>query len=236
VSRANPIASSVRWPIDNGNGGTMRVAIAGGHGKIALRLTRLLTERGDTVVSLIRNPDHEGDIREVGGEPVVCDLEYASEDEVAAAVRGSDAVVFAAGAGPGSGPERKWTMDCGGAVKLIAAAKAGAIARYLIVSSMGADPDAPGDDDFAVYLRAKGRADAELEASGLDHTIVRPGRLTDDAGTGRVKLGEGVGRGQVPRDDVAAVLAACLQAPNTVRRKFEVVSGDTPVEEAVGAL
>src|SRR5919108_4122276 len=163
----------------------MRVAIAGGHGQIALRLTRLLRERGDEIRSLIRNPDHADDVREAGAEPVVCDLEAASEEEVDEAVDAADAIVFAAGAGPGSGPERKETMDYGGVVKLIAAAKAQGIRRYVIVSSMGADPSREGDDTFSVYLRAKGKADAELEASGLDHTIVRPGRLTDEPATGR---------------------------------------------------
>jgi uncharacterized protein YbjT (DUF2867 family) len=214
----------------------MRVAIGGGHGKIALRLTRLLTERGDEVRSLIRKPEHEGDIREAGGEPVICDLENATDDEVAEAVGQVDAIVFAAGAGAGSGPERKWTVDYGGAAKLIAAAKANGIDRYAIVSSMGADPDAAGDDTFAVYLRAKGKADEELKASGLDYTICRPGRLTDDPGTGMVSAGEHVDRGQIPRDDVAAVLAAVLDTPSTIGKTFEVVSGKTPIEEAVRAL
>jgi uncharacterized protein YbjT (DUF2867 family) len=211
------------------------VAIAGGHGKIALRLARRLTERGEQVRSLIRNPDHEADIREVGAEPALCDLENASEDDAAAAVRGADAVVFAAGAGPGSGPERKWTMDYGGAVKLIAAAKANDIRRYLMISSMGADPNAEGEG-FAIYLRAKGKADEDLVASGLDYTIVRPGSLTDDPGTGNVNLAEHVDRGEIPRDDVAAVLDACLGAANTVGRTFEVVSGEVPVDEAVSSL
>jgi uncharacterized protein YbjT (DUF2867 family) len=214
----------------------MRVAIAGGHGKIALRLTRLLRREGDEVRSLIRNPDHAEDVRAAGGEPAFCDLESASEEELAEAVGPVDAVVFAAGAGPGSGPERKVTMDYGGAVKLIAAAKAGGIRRYAMVSSMGADPGVEGEDTFSVYLRAKGRADAELEASGLDHTIVRPGRLTDDPGTGRVRIGHGVGRGEISRDDVAAVLAAALHEPATIGTTLEVVSGDVPVEEAVASL
>src|SRR3954470_10247491 len=180
----------------------MRVAIAGGHGKIAMRLTRLLKERGDEVISLIRNPDHADDVRAAGAEPVVCDLEAASEDEVAEAVDDADAVVFAAGAGPGSGSERKETMDYGGAAKLIAAAKARGISRYLMVSAISADPDHQGDDTYDVYQRAKGRADAELQASGLDYTVLRPGRLTDEPGTGRVKLEGSVGGGEVSRDDV----------------------------------
>jgi uncharacterized protein YbjT (DUF2867 family) len=214
----------------------MIVAIAGGHGKIALRLARVLSGRGDEVRSLIRRAEHGDDVRAAGGEPVVCDLEAAGEDEVGEAVRGADAVVFAAGAGPGSGPERKWTMDHGGAVKLIAAAEATGIRRYAIVSSMGADPDAPGDDTFAIYLRAKGQADADLAVSGLDYTIVRPGHLTDDPGTGRVRLAAHVPRGSVPRDDVAAVLAAALDEPGTVGLTLELVSGDVPVEEAVAAV
>src|SRR3954465_10196517 len=147
----------------------MRVAIAGGHGQIALVLTRLLSARGDTVLGLIRNSEHAQDVRAAGGEPVLCNLE--GDDDVGAAIAGSDAVVFAAGAGPGSGPERKWTVDYGGAVKLIGAAGANGIDRYVMLSSRGADPDAARSDTFGVYLRAKGRADAELRASGLAYTI-----------------------------------------------------------------
>ena len=209
----------------------MRVAIAGGHGQIALRLAKLLSERGDEVRSLIRNPDHADDVRATGAEPVVLDLENASDDAVGEAAGGCDAVVFAAGAGPGSGSERKWTMDYGGAVKLIGTAK-----RYVMVSSMGADPDAPGDDTFAVYLQAKGKADAELRESGLDYTIIRPGGLTNDPGTGRVALTENGERGEIPRDDVAAVIAAVLAAPNTIGATLDLISGDVPVEEAVAAV
>ena len=190
----------------------MRVAIAGGHGQVALRLAKVLAQRGDDVVALIRNPDHAEDVKQAGAEPAIVDLERVSEDDVARAIAGSDAVVFAAGAGPGSGAERKDTMDYGGAVKLIAAAKQARVDRYVIVSSMGANPEIRGDDTFSVYLRAKGRADDAVLASGLDATVVRPGGLTNNAGTGRVRLGESVPRGQVPRDDVAAVLAALHQA------------------------
>jgi uncharacterized protein YbjT (DUF2867 family) len=211
----------------------MDIAIAGGHGQIALRLARLLHERGDRVRSLIRNPAHAGDVEAAGGEAVVCDLEHVSEDVVARAIDGADAVVFAAGAGPGSGPERKWTVDYGGAVKLIAAAKAGGIDRYVIVSSRGADPDAPGDG-FAVYLRAKGKADAELQASGLAYTVVRPGALTDDPGTGRIRTD--TGDGSISRDDVAAVLAAALHDAALAGVTFEVVAGETPIEPALAAL
>jgi nucleoside-diphosphate-sugar epimerase len=214
----------------------MRVAIAGGHGQIALRLAKVLSQRGDEAVALIRNPDHADDVRQAGAEPAVVDLEHASEDEVAQAIAGADAVVFAAGAGPGSGPERKETMDYGGAVKLISAAQQAGIRRYVIVSSTGANSDEPGDDTFSVYLRAKGRADDAVRASGLDATVVRPVGLTNDAGTGRVRLAASVLRGQVSRDDVAAVLVAVLDSPNTIGRTVDLIGGEIPVAEAVKAI
>jgi nucleoside-diphosphate-sugar epimerase len=209
----------------------MEVLVAGGHGQIALRLLKLLSERGHRGRGLIRNPDHAADLQAVGAEPVLCDLE---SDDPRPHIGAADAIVFAAGAGPGSGSERKLTMDLGGAVKLIAAAKGAGIRRYVIVSSRGADPDASGDDTFSVYLRAKGQADAELAASGLDYTIVRPGGLTDEPGTGRVRTDSG--DGSIPREDVAAVLAAALAEPGTIGATFLLVSGDTPIDEAVKAV
>jgi cytosine deaminase len=207
----------------------MRVAIAGGHGKIALRLTRLLRDNGDEVISLIRNADHSADVEEAGGEPRVLDLEAVEEGEVAEAIRGADAVVFAAGAGPGSGSARKWTMDYGGAVKLMGAAEAEGISRYVIVSSMGADPELEGQDTFSVYQRAKGQADAELQASGLEYTIVRPGLLTDEPGSGHIRVTDE--RGEISRDDVASVLDVVLHNPATTGWTFGVIAGDTPVGE-----
>ncbi|HKG36978.1 MAG TPA: SDR family oxidoreductase [Solirubrobacterales bacterium] len=213
----------------------MRVAIAGGHGQLGQRLIRLLAERGDEVRSLDRKAEYGDELRELGAEPVVCDLESASIRQAASAVEGVGAVVFSAGAGPGSGMERKWTMDYAGAVKLMGGAMLVGARRYVIVSSIGADPRAEGDG-FAVYLRAKGRADAELQQSGLDYTVLRPTRLTDDEGSGLVQVGAGVDRGEIPRDDVAAVVAEVLRAPNTVGMTIEVTAGDAPVEQAVTTL
>lgn len=211
----------------------MRVAIAGGHGKIALRLARILSERGDEVSALIRKAEQAEDVRRAGAEPVLCDLEEAGPAELALAIGPGDAVVFAAGAGPGSGPERKETVDHLAAVKLIEAARSNNIARYLMISSTGADPHAEGEDTFSVYLRAKGRADQALSQSGLDHTIVRPTRLTDDPGTGRVKIADKVQRSTIPRDDVAAVIAACMHEPSTIGKCFELASGELPIVEAL---
>jgi uncharacterized protein YbjT (DUF2867 family) len=214
------------------------VAIAGGHGQIALRLARLLSARGDRVRGLIRNLDQAPDLHEAGAEPVMCDLETADATAVVDAITGADAIVFAAGAGPGSGAERKHTMDHGGATKTIEAARAAGVNRYVIISSMGADsPPPPGEGDvFGEYLRAKAAADADVAASGLEYTIVRPGGLTTDPGTGRVNAAPSVPRGSIPRDDVAAVLVAVLDDPRTSGLTFELVSGDTPIADALVAL
>lgn len=214
----------------------MRVAIAGAHGQIALRLIRRLKDRGDFVVGLIRNPDHADDLIAAGCDPVICDLEHSPDEELQAAVEGMDAVVFAAGAGPGSGAERKLTVDRDGAIRLLRAAEATGIRRYVIVSAVGAEQ--PPDDDavFSVYLRAKADADAAVADSGLDWTILRPGGLTDDPGDGRVRLGSEPFRGEVSRDDVAAVLAAVLHEARLARRTLYLSGGETPIDAAVAAL
>jgi uncharacterized protein YbjT (DUF2867 family) len=213
----------------------VQVVIAGGHGKIALHLERLLADQGHRVIALIRSPDHDSDVREAGGEPVLCDLER--EDDLSPHVQGSDAVVFAAGAGPGSGPERKRTVDLGGAVKLLDAARNTGARRYLMVSSIGADNPAAAGEQMRPYLEAKAEADRQLAESELDWTIVRPGHLTNDPGTGRVTISTDMSlRGEVPRADVARVLAASLESAGTFGKTFVVVGGDTPVDEALAAL
>jgi uncharacterized protein YbjT (DUF2867 family) len=211
----------------------MQVTIAGAHGQIARRLIRRLHERGDTVVGLIRNPGHSDDVTADGARPVVCDLEQISPAELAEAVSGSDAVVFAAGAGPGSGAERKLTLDRDGAIKLLEAARSARVPRYLMISAFGAENPPDGDDVFSVYLRAKAQADQALMASDREWTIVRPGRLTDDPGNGRVRIEATPFRGEVPRDDVAAVLDAVLREPLASERVLYVNAGEEPVEQAL---
>lgn len=218
----------------------MRIVIAGGHGHIALLLEQLLTDRGDTPVGLVRRAEHADDLRRAGAEPVLLDLEDADPPAVAAVLDGADAVVFAAGAGPGSGAARKDTVDRGAAVLLADAAELAGVRRYVMVSAMGADAAAPDGADpvFGAYLRAKGAADDDLRArSGLDWTVLRPGRLTDDPPAGLVRLAEHTGHGSVPRADVAAVLAALLTAPAPAAgRTLELVSGPDPVGAAVAGL
>jgi uncharacterized protein YbjT (DUF2867 family) len=212
--------------------------VAGGHGQIGLRLLRLLHQNGHRGRGLIRKEDQAAALRSAGGEPAIVDLESVSVTDLSIALQGADSVVFAAGAGPGSGEDRKWSMDYGGAVKLVEAAQHEGIRRYVIVSSMGAaDPAAAGaEGTFAVYLQAKHDADEKVKASGLDYTVIRPGRLTDDPGTGRVSVGRSLAPGAIPRDDVAEVLFAVLSTDGTIGKDFDLVSGDTPVDEAVGSL
>src|SRR5712672_1445192 len=183
------------------------VAIAGAHGKIALRLTRLLSADGDSVIGLIRNPDQATDVSDRGGSPVLCDLESASEEQIAAAITGADAAVFAAGAGGGGSAARTLAVDRDGAIKLLRAAAIGGIPRYLIISAGGAEDPPDSDDDLSIYLRAKADADAAVQSSDREWTILRPGPLTDEPGVGRVRVDPTPGHGMVPRDDVAALLA-----------------------------
>ncbi|MFP3913447.1 MAG: SDR family oxidoreductase [Actinomycetota bacterium] len=213
----------------------MRIVVAGGHGQIA-RLFGELVSPDHEVVGLIRDPAQSADLEEVGMRPVVVDLEEAGPPELARIIHGSDALVFSAGAGPGSGATRKETVDYGAAVKSMEAAASAGVARFVMVSAMGTDDPPPDDSVFSTYLRAKARADSRLMGSSLAWTVVRPGRLTDEAGTGRVRLARHVERGTVPRQDVAAVLVGVLQRDGTVGKVFEVVSGDTPISRALDAL
>jgi uncharacterized protein YbjT (DUF2867 family) len=208
----------------------MDVVVAGGHGQVGLRLLRLLADGGHRARGLIRNPDHTADLEEIGAEPVVCDMEAL--DDLSECCAGADAVVFAAGAGPGSGAERKQTVDYGAAVKLMEAG----VRRYVMVSAIAAGRPQEWSDQMRPYYEAKAAADERLADSDLDYTIVRPGGLTDDPGTGRVQVGTDLDYAQVPRDDVAAVLLAVLEEPASIGKTFELVSGDTPVEEAVRGL
>ncbi len=215
----------------------MRIVIAGGHGQIALRLERLLAARGNEVAGIIRKAEQGDDLREAGAEPVLLDLESASVEEVAAYLQGADAAVFAAGAGPGSGVARKATVDKGAAVLFADAAVRAGVRRHVVVSSMGADPGHQGDEVFDAYLRAKGEADAYVSGlDALDWTILRPGSLTNDAGTGLVRLEAHTGRGMIPRDDVAAVIAELVDTPATAGLTLELVGGSTPASVAVKSV
>lgn len=212
----------------------MRVVIAGGHGQIARQLEMLLAARGDEPVGIVRNPDHTADLESVGAKAVVLDLEQASVTDVQRVVADADAVVFAAGGGPGSGKERKLTVDRDAAILLADAAVAAGVRRYVMVSSMGAGLGSPDSDDvFEVYSWAKGQADEAVTARDLDVTIVRPGQLTDDNSTGQVTAGTSVERGTISRADVALVLLAVLDRDGLAGKTFEVVAGSDEIDYAL---
>jgi uncharacterized protein YbjT (DUF2867 family) len=208
----------------------MDVVVAGGHGKVGIRLLRLLADGGHRARGLIRTPEHVSDLAAVGAEAVICDME--SLDDLSGCCSGADAVVFAAGAGPGSGPERKRTVDYGSAVKLMEAG----VPRYVMVSAIGAGRPDDWSEEMRPYYEAKAGADERLMESGLDYTIVRPGGLTDEPGTGLVTVATDLERGSIPREDVAAVLYAVLETPSSIGKTFELISGDTPIQEAVRSL
>jgi uncharacterized protein YbjT (DUF2867 family) len=217
----------------------MRIVIAGGHGKIALLLERLLTQRGDQAVALIRNPAHVADVQQAGAEAVVCDLESASVGDVAALLSGADAVVFAAGAGPGSGALRKDTVDRAASVLLAGAAEQAGVRRFVQVSSMGAGqpPRSGSDEVWAAYIAAKTAAEDDLRARDLDWTILRPGGLTDAPPAGTVRLAAPpIPAGTIPRADVAAVIVALLDKPAAGHQILELTGGDTPVAAALRAI
>src|SRR5215213_1535146 len=216
----------------------MKVLVAGAHGKTARRLVRILTKDGHEVRGLVRKEEQMPDVEADGAEPVLVDLEEEEvERRIGEAVEGCDAVVFAAGAGPGSGDARKGTMDYGGAAKLVEAAEGRGVRRYLMLSAMGASDPEGGSEGIRPYLRAKARADERLEKSGLDYTIIRPGSLTEDEGTGDIEAAGRLGRrGEIPREDVARTFAAALEDENTYHKTFEILSGDTPIREALAQL
>lgn len=211
----------------------MLITVVGGHGQIAMLLHPILKEKGHDIRGIIRKPEQADDLREAGAEPVVCDIE--EQEDISDAVGPADAVLFAAGAGPGSGAARKWTVDRDGAIKLIDAAKKNGINRYVLISAMGTDRPR-GPEVFRVYLKAKAEADEALRNSGLDYTIIKPGRLTDEPGTGNVSLAPDLEKGEIPRADVAATLAEVLETPELAGMTLDLVSGDTPVGEAVEKL
>lgn len=216
----------------------MRVLVAGAHGKTARRLVRMLVRDGHEVRGLVRKEGQLPDVEADGAEAVQVDLEAEEvEGAVGEAVQGCDAVVFAAGAGPGSGAARKETMDYGGAAKLVEAAERHGARRYLMLSSMGADDPGAREEAMRPYLEAKGRADERLRRSALDYTIIRPGGLTEEEGTGRIEASESLGRrGEISREDVAATFAAALEETSTFGKTFEILAGDTPIREALERL
>jgi nucleoside-diphosphate-sugar epimerase len=211
----------------------MRIVVAGGHGQVAMLLHPLLKARGHNVIGLIRKSDQSGALRGVGAEPLLCDLE--TDDDVASAIKLADAIVFAAGAGPGSGPARKLSMDRDGAIKLIEAAQRVGVQRFVMISAMHVESPR-GDEVFQSYLRAKSEADEALRQSGLDYTIVRPGRLTDKPGSGRVRLAAQLSRDEIPRADVASVVAHVLVMSASIARQFDVTRGEQEIATAVATI
>jgi uncharacterized protein YbjT (DUF2867 family) len=214
-----------------------RIVVIGGHGKVALHLARILTERGDQVTSVFRNPDHAEDVAATGAQPVVADIETLDTAALAELLAGYDAVVFSAGAGGGN-PARTYAVDRDAAIRVIDAAGQAGTRRFVMVSYFGAGPEhgVPEDNPFFHYAEAKATADAHLRATDLDWTVLGPSRLTLEPATGRIAVGrEGTDKGEVSRQDVALVAAAVLSDDGTIGRTIEFTNGDLPIVEALTA-
>ena len=211
-----------------------RTTIIGGHGKVALRLAKLLGATGHDVTSWVRNPEHVADVEAAGATALVADVESLQVDEMAAHLAGQDAVVWSAGAGGGN-PARTYAVDRDAAIRSMAAADAAGVRRYVMVSYFYDRPHngVPPDSSFFPYADAKARADEHLRATTLAWTILGPSRLTDEPGTGSIETGPGVRSRSVSRDDVAAVVAQVLETPATVGRTIDFNNGPTPIIDAV---
>lgn len=214
------------------------VVIVGGHGKVALRLAEALTAGGHTVRSTIRNEAHGADVESAGAEPYLLDVEQSDAQDLAEVFGAADAVVFSAGAGGDGKAERKRTVDLEGSLKSIAGATLAGVSRFVQVSALGVDDPLPADTDpvWRAYVEAKRDADSALRESGLDWTVVRPGRLTDEPGAGMVRIGADIPSGAVPRVDVAAVIVAALGDDATIGAQFALTEGDRPIMEALASL
>ena len=211
-----------------------RVAIIGGHGKVALHLTKILTSQGHQVSSIFRNQDHSADVEQAGATPVVADVSELSVEQMADVFRGHDAVVWSAGAG-GSSPEATYAVDRDAAIRSMDAAQEASVGRYVMVSYLGARKDhgVPEDNGFFHYAEAKAAADEHLRNSELAWTILGPGALTTDPGTGMIEVSDKPQQDSVSREDVALVAAVVLGNLGTVDKTIQFNTGETPVAEAI---
>ncbi|WP_341927837.1 SDR family oxidoreductase [Nocardioides psychrotolerans] len=215
-----------------------RIAVVGGHGKVAMLLHPSLVARGHTPVALVRKEDYRAELESLGAEVRILDIEQDDAAAFAGSFAGCDAVVFAAGGGADGNIERKRTVDLEGSLKSIEGAQLAGITRFVQVSAIGVDAPLPEDTSevWRAYVEAKRDADAALRDSDLAWTILRPGALTDDPATGQVALGLDVERGEVTRADVADVVAAILDDVTTIGQQCNLVNGSVPVADAVRSL
>jgi nucleoside-diphosphate-sugar epimerase len=232
-----------------------RYVLLGGHGKVSLHITRIATQPPYNwqIDSIHRSQSHDQDIRNVGGNPIILDLEKSSTADLTERFRGADGIVWCAGAGGKGGKERTWAVDYESAIKAYNAAEKAGVRRFVMVSAIDVrNPDAPPPEwytkeDIATsewiwkaipeYLKAKLAAEEDLykRAGKLDWTVIRPSHLTDESGTGKVALGKAP-LGQIPREDVARVVVAAVQENGTIGKALDLSGGDTPIERAIKGI
>ncbi|MCP3030986.1 SDR family oxidoreductase [Halobacillus sp. A1] len=210
----------------------MKVLVAGANGNTGRLLIKYLKQDGHEPYGMVRKEEQKSTIEKLGGTPVLADL----TKDVGHAIKGMDAVIFAAGSGSSTGPEQTEAVDRDGAINLVKHTENLGIKKFVMLSSMSADESSQAEGNFKTYLEMKAQADEYLRGTELDYTIVRPGALTDNEGTSKINVGEKVERGEIPRSDVAKTMIAAIQEPNAYHKTFELISGDTQIEEALKNL
>ncbi|MGN7311948.1 SDR family oxidoreductase [Alkalicoccobacillus gibsonii] len=211
----------------------MKVLVVGANGQIGKQVVEKIQKEGKhTAKAVVRKEEQLSQFQDLGAETALVDLE-GSIDDIAEAAKGTDAVIFAAGSGGHTGADKTILIDLDGAIKTVEAAKQAGVKRFLMVSAIGVHRRENWSSEIQHYSAAKHYADIWLENSGLDYTIVRPGGLTNDEGTGKVVAGKDLDRGYIPREDVANTLVAALDEESVINKGFDLVSGDRSVEEAL---
>ncbi|WP_181347605.1 SDR family oxidoreductase [Thalassobacillus sp. CUG 92003] len=210
----------------------MEVLVAGANGKTGRLIVQNLEAAGHTAHAMVRKEEQKSEMEMMGANPILADL----EGDVGQAVKGKDAIIFAAGSGSSTGSDKTKSVDRDGAINLMQATENFGIKKFVMLSAMAADNPERGPEELKFYLQMKGEADEYLRGTELDYTIVRPGALTDEEPTDNIQVGKEVERGSVPRADVAKTMIQCLEEQSVFHKTFEMVSGDTPIEEALRSL
>jgi uncharacterized protein YbjT (DUF2867 family) len=214
--------------------GVMNVLVVGATGKTGKLVVELLLEEDHYVAAMVRDKGKLTEMEKMGAKPVLTDLEF----DVGFAVEGMDAVIFAAGSGPGTSPDKTKAVDQEGAIKLIEACEKNAVERFIMLSAKGVDKPEEGPDKLKTYLHAKKNADDRLIKSNINYTIIRASLLNDQEEKGTVTAGKNLGNslGEISRIDIARIIVNALENPNTYRKVIEVTGGLQPIDEALKAI
>jgi uncharacterized protein YbjT (DUF2867 family) len=214
----------------------MNILVVGANGQIGKHLVRKIQNTTEhTAIAMVRKEEQIAQFKEQGARTELVDLE-GSIDDIARAAKDADTVVFTAGSGGHTGADKTMMIDLDGAIKTIEAAKQAGVKRFVIVSAIGVHHRDKWMGSVPYYSAAKHYADIWLRESGLDYTIIRPGLLTNDVGTGEIKVAMDIERGDISREDVASTILASLENDHTIGKEFDLIGGETLIEDALTSL